>query len=268
MLKKYGVFVFAAIAACYGCAAQGPVRLDDRVTNVLNSNPVTVIYIDPAQPLGGYLRGDGPEPDPYLMTRGATGGASAALVADLIQEHRIKDVVEAFEPYAVDIAKLPYVDQLYAASQEALSQVPWLKNATWQRLKANGDKHQVDDVVLRAPTKYVIVLMPETWLRDDADQVMVHLQLDVYRQDRVSSRTGSDRMRDNTFDSLWPVPADTAYPNLDYTKHDQDDVQAKSMSELFADGGGKLEQEITGTLPRYKAQILYFLTGTTPAAEK
>lgn len=255
------------LALCLGWSlpAWAAPHLDSNTTSLLRKAPnLTVLVVKPEAPLGAYLRTETPQID-ALVLYGPAGGAASGITGSLIDAHHRNEIVQALAPYADIIAKQGFADQQYAVVQQGLAQVPWLQKAAWKQLDVTADDRRKQMSAVKATNaQAVLVLTPEVRLRDDINQLMTDVVVDVYVRDPYAD-DGYDKPRASTLIAVSPQDPPDTYPPLVYTKTDQDEVTAKSLHDFFADGGVTLGQEFQSSLPGLKAALVYYFTGVEAA---
>jgi hypothetical protein len=256
------------LSLCWNLPAWAAQHLDSNTTTLLRRAPtLVVLVVKPETTLGAYLRTQTPQNDAALLY-GAGGAALSGIMGSMIDAHRRNQIVEALQPYADIIAKQGFADQQYALIQQTFAQVPWLQKATWKQLDVTADDHRKQMSAVKATNaQAVLVLAPEVRLRNDVNQLMTDVMVDVYVRNPYAE-DGYDKPRSSTLVAVSPQDPPDTYPPLVYTNTGQDDVTAKSLQEFFADGGVKLTQEFQGSLPGLKTALVYYFTGieAPPAA--
>lgn len=256
-----GVLAVIGLGLCGAAAAADPHLLSSE-SAALRSG-VTILFLEPEAELGAYLRQNvGVDIPP---NGGAIGGAGAGIAASIVQSHRVNEFMEAMQPYADIIGKQHFTDQEYAALRGAVSGLPWAQKADWQRLPATTDRRRVLGMMKNMHTQAALLVMPETLIRDDLDQLQVGYRVELYVRDPFADG-GVNRLRNSEFTRVSPDPAGDAFPALDYMKSDSDVAAARHLQAFFADGGTHLGQYFQGALPVLRSQLIYYFTGVMPPA--
>lgn len=238
-------------------AADAHLRGDESA--LLHSGSVTVIFLDPERELDAYLRTQAQLNTPY------NGGAVGAIVGGAIEAHRVNEFVEAMQPYADVIGKQHFTDQEYALLHGVLGAQPPMQKAEWQRLPSGTDRRHVMGMMKGLPTQAIVLVTPQTSIRDDLDQMLVDYRIELFVKDPYEDY-GVKRLRNSEFTQLSPDPAPDTFPPLDYTHSDTDALTVQHLQTFFADGGARLTQYFQGAVPSLRSQITYFFTGVMPAA--
>lgn len=255
-----------SLALCLGwnLPAWAEPHLDSNTMSLLRKAPnLTVLVVKPEAPLGAYLRTETPQNDALLLY-GPAGGAASGIMGSLIDAHHRNEIVAALAPYADIIAKQGFAGQQYALAQQGLAQVPWLQKAAWKQLDITADDRRKQLGAVKATNaQAVLVLTPEVRLRDDVNQLMTDIVVDVYLRNPYAD-DGYDKARSSILVAVSPWDPPDTYPPLVYTKTGQDDVTAKSLHDFFADGGVTLAREFQDSLPGLKDALVYYFTGVEP----
>src|SRR5690242_21024556 len=93
-----------ALGLCSSAAAVDAHLFSDE-SKLLHSGSVTVLFVDPDQELGVYLKTHASMNTPY------NGGAVGAIATGMIDSHHMNAFVEAMQPYADVIGKQHFTDQ-------------------------------------------------------------------------------------------------------------------------------------------------------------
>jgi hypothetical protein len=260
------------IAACAAVAAlsslsmsvsAGNPHLNGNEAAPLHTGSVTVLFVDAEAPLDAYLRTG--TNIPILLDGGAIGGAGVGVMDGIVDAHHRSKFLEAMQPYAPLIEKQHIPDQEYALAQAVFTGIPWLEKATWQHLPADTDRRRLLSSMKGLRTQAILVITPESMLRDDLNQVLVGYRVEIYTHDPYEDY-GVKRLRDSETFSLWPEHPKDEFPPLDYRSYDSDDARTKNLTDYFADGGLRLGQELDGARSALKVQFNYFFTGVMPPA--
>jgi hypothetical protein len=229
----------------------------------LHSGSVTVLFVDAEAPLDAYLRTG--TNLPIQINGGAIGGAGAGIAEGIIDAHHRRGFLEAMQPYAPLIDKQDIPDQEYALAQAVFAAIPWLEKAIWQRLPPDTDRRRLLSSMKGLRTQAILVITPESMLRDDLNQVLAGYRVEIYTHDPYEDY-GVKRLRDSETVSLWPEQPKDEFPPLDYRNYDSDDARTKNLASYFADGGLRLNRELDGARLALKARFIYFFTGVMPPA--
>lgn len=255
------------ICMCWSLPAWAAPHLDSNTASQLRRAPnITVLVLQPDAPMGAYLRMGFLRSVP--ASSGAMGGAVGGIMGGMIDEHHRNLIVQAMAPYTDIIQKQGFPEREFALAQQAFAPIAWMQKASWKQLGVTaGDRRGALAKVKASGTQAVLVLAPETRMRDDFNQLMTDFVVDLYLRNPYAE-DGYDHAPSSTIASVGPQDPPDTYPPLDYTKTGQDDVTANSVKLYFADGGVKLGQDFASSLPGLKAALAYYLTGieAPPAA--
>lgn len=265
MIKKIALLL---PCLCWALTAWAGPHLDSNTASQLRRAPnITVLVLKPEAPMGAYLRMGFQAPD-MPPNYGAMGGAVSGIMGGMIDEHHRNLIVLAMAPYTDIIEKQGFPDRQYAAAQQAFASIACMQKAAWKQLDVvTGDRRGALAKVKASGAQAVLVLAPETRMRDDFNQLMTDFVVDVYLRNPYAE-DGYDHAPSSIIASVWPQDPPDTYPPLVYTNTGQDDVTANSVKLYFADGGMKLGQEFESSLPGLKAALEYYVTGieAPPAA--
>lgn len=228
---------------------------------LLHTGSVTVLFLDADMPLDVYLRtGAGVDMPP---NGGAIGGAGAGIAASIVEAHRHNEFLEAMQTYAPLIEKQHIPDQEYALAQDVFGGIPWLQKAVWQRVPAGTDRRKLFTSMKNLRTQAIVLISPESMLRDDLNQVLAGYRVEIYAHDPYEDY-GVKRLRNTELTSPWPEQPKDDFPPLDYRNSGSDDARAKNLAGYFADGGTRLGQEMGSARAQLKSQLIYYFTGVLP----
>jgi len=140
-----------------------------------------------------------------------------------------------------------------------------MQKAVWRRFPAGTDRRQLMSTMKSMRTQAALLIVPETMIRDDLDQMLVGYRIELFVKDPYEDY-GVKRLRNTEFTRVSPDPAADTFPALDYIHSDTDADTAQHLQAFFSDGGTHLTQYFQGALPVLRSQITYYFTGVMPAA--
>lgn len=238
----------AALCACTGAQASPHLARDE--TRSLGSTSLTVIYMDPSQPLAGYL-----DSSNSVMAPGLVGMA----VSDAVNQRRLAGFAARLQTYQTELSMLGITQQLYESVHTALLQVPWFKKAAWQRAQTPTVGPSVRRLVRQARTRVVVIVSPRLLMSVDGKKLTLRCSMDT----EIANPAGSyniDHYDITETDATWDVGTDGMPPVPQVADPDADAVSAR-LATYFAGGARGFHIMFDAVLPRAEAGVYYYFTG-------
>ncbi|HSN17130.1 MAG TPA: hypothetical protein VLV87_02880 [Gammaproteobacteria bacterium] len=243
--------ILAVCTSLAGCAT-GPAQLDASDVQRLSAmQPVAVVYVDPIAVLDGNLSGQGQRQEDL-----------GAQLGDLRLISKFKTQLEPYQPRA---QQLGVADRQYEAVHAALSAVPWLKDATWTRIrKTDADFNEFNFQLAtseKAVGRVVIVIEAGATLYSYVDELHTSVNLDIYTK-KVA--TSTDRPAHFTSDRLDGV-ADLGNPGPELGSNGRQPPEAEvkdRLDRLFGGDPAPFADDLDMALTSLKRQLTGYFSGT------
>jgi len=241
------VILLSLCTSLAGCAT-GPARLDSSdVQHLASMTPVTVVYVDAAVAL---------DAAPSGPTRQNGGELGALRVI-----HGFEAQLESYQPR---VQQLGVADREYDAVHAALSAIPWLKDATWKRIKKKDSDFNEFNFQLatseQAVGRVVIIIEPGVSLQSYVDQLHAYVNMDVYTK-KVATATD----RPSSFKSDWldgAADLGNPGPELGSNGRQPPDAEVKArLDSLFGDDSTAFKQGLDTALGSLKTQLTDYFSG-------
>lgn len=228
-----------------GCAT-GPAGLDSGDVQRLSSmTSVTVVYVDPTTPLEADLSGK------------SGGGELGAL--------RIIDKFQAqLEPYQARAQQLGVGDREYEAVHAALAAVPWLKDATWKRIrKTDADFNEFNFQLAtseKAVGRVVIVIEAGVAVQSYVDLLHARVNVDIYTKKVAASTDRPSHFTGERLDG--EVDLGNPGPELGSNGRQPPEADVKArLDRLFAGDAAPFQQDLDDALGSLKARLTAYFSG-------
>ena len=242
------VTLLATLCACAGAQARPHLARDE--TRSLGAASLTVIYMDPSQPLAGYL-----DSSNSVMAPGLVGLA----VADAVNQHRLAAFAARLQAYQTQLGMLGITQQMYDSVHSALLQVPWFKQAAWQRAQTPTAGPSVRKLVRQAGTRVVVIVSPRLLMSVDGRKLTLRCSMDT-EIDNPAGSYNIDHYDLTETDATWDVGTDGMPPVPQLPGPGADAVGAR-LAGYFADGARGFHTMLDAVLPRAAAGVYYYFTG-------
>lgn len=242
--------LMASLGACGG--AQAKSHLAKSETRSLGSVSLTVIYLDPVQPLAAYLD--------RANTAIAPGPVGLA-VTEAVNQHRLDAFTARLQAYVAQLSMLGIIDRLYDSVHGALLDVPWLQKAAWKRLPAPTAGASVRKLVKQAGTRVVVIVAPRLLMSVDARKLTLRCSMDV----EIANPAGSynvDHYDLTETDATWDVGVDGMPPVPQVPGVVADETDAR-LATYFADAAKGFRIMYDAELPKAADGIYYYFTGAS-----
>lgn len=231
-----------------GCAT-GPARLDSGdVQKLATMTPVAVVYVDP------------------ITTLDAASSASIEQSGGELGNLRVIHGFEAqLETYQPQVQQLGVADRQYEVVHAALSTLPWLKDATWERIKKKDSDFNEFNFQLatseQAVGRVVIVIEAGVSLGSYVDQLDAYVNMDIYTK-KVA--TATDRPAHFTSERLdGAADLGNPGPELGSNGRQPPDTEVKArLDGLLGGDSAPFQHGLDEALDSLKTRLTDYFSGT------
>lgn len=240
-----------------GCSTMQP-HLASNEIDALRSMPSTIIYVQPDKELDGYLATPS-NVGVYGMEFGFIGGFAGGLAEGMIDKKHYDEFMAKLDPFGGLIHKLQISNEVYISTRNALSIIPWLKDANWQTVSQSNDSDFFHEQTRLTSTQVVIFISPRVGLRSDAGALNISYNVNIY------TKNPNDKYDIHRFDGGMvmyerQIEFTNSSNNGSADKTDKESVDQK-LSEIFADNGALLVSTLMNALPEAAERLEYYITG-------
>lgn len=244
-MKNLGLLSILSLCASLAGCATGPKQISPSDVQRLSAmRPVAVVYVEPEADLFGVPSGQG-------------GGEFGALMA----KHRFD---AQLQPYQGRVQQLGVADREYAAVHDALSSLPWLKDATWTRIrKTDADFNEFNFQLAtseKAVGRVVIVIEAGLSLQSYVDQLNAYVYIDVYTKKVATSTDRPPHFQGDLLDGKAGLGNPDYRTGAKGLPPDDPDIQAR-LDRLFAGESPPFLIGLDRALAPLKKQLTYYFSG-------
>ncbi|HEV2109903.1 MAG TPA: hypothetical protein VGT99_01005 [Gammaproteobacteria bacterium] len=253
LMRKIALSGLASL--CFGCAS-GLLYLDRDVIQTMNAGSVSVIYIDPVNPVTVLRYGTG-DSNAY------GGGASGALVSEINAYAGANGFEGRLALHADEIAKFDVINRNYDAIHAALMTVPSLQQAKWQRLSQVDAGSSLSDLAANARTHIVVIVHPQTMIYANVDPLAIRCRISIYQAS--ANFSGNRRVAENAIDGVAPLGPDGSDSLPNPVFNNQYLVKGPELEQriaaLFANDGAEFQQAYAQALSELKPGLSSYFMG-------
>lgn len=253
MKNPHLLLILSLCASLAGCA-MGPAYLDSSDVQKLSAmTPATVVYVDPTTVIDGDLSGP------------RAGGNLGKELGDL---SLLKKFQAKLDPYQARAQQLGVADREYAAVHDALSSLPWLKDAIWTRVrKTDADFNEFNFQLAtseKAVGRVVIVIEAGVSIKSYVDELHASVNMDIY-----TKKVATSTERPSHFKSDWldgEANLGNPGPELGSNGRQPPDAEVKArLDKLFGGDSTLFLQGLDGALGALKQQLTDYFSGNAEA---
>lgn len=245
-MRHLGIFIVLLCCLCLSACVTGPAHMDaSDVQHLSTLTPVMVVYVDPDTTLAA--------------AASVTGGG------ELGPLKTIHGFEPKLAPYQARVQQLGVADREYDAVHAALSAIPWLKDATWKRIKKKESDFNEFNFQLatseQAVGRVVIVIEAGTSLESYVDQLHAYVNMDIYTKKVATSTDRPAHFKSDRLDGQADLGNPGPEPGFNGRQPPDAEVQAR-LDRLFGGNSGPFLSGLDVALASLKQQLTDYFSGT------
>lgn len=248
-----------------GCSTMQP-HLTDSEVQALRSATTTIIYVEPSKSLYAYIRGteDNPGiPGDNSVEMGMAFGIGTAIASEIVYEKQQKDYyafMRLFNKYDKTVGAFGISKAAYDVARNAVSAVPWYRNADWKVLPASNDSDFYHKAVQLTDSQVVVFISPLALIRTDAEVVRVDYRINIW------FKNPGNKYDVHLYDSRLVGYEEKIYPGnqvpSDQLEDAFDDLSIdQRLNDIFSNNGALFHRTMSAILATLQPRLTFYFMG-------